>query len=143
MKFRGEYWFLSNMYPCSIKVGDYTFTCVEAAYQALKCPSRAKEFVGIDGFEAKKLGSTVKMEDSFDRNKVSYMYGLLRIKFCDEELKNKLLAVHGEIVEDNWWNDGFWGLFKGHGTNVLGNLLTIVRTELMQGDNRRQEYRKE
>lgn len=65
MQFRKEYYFLSNMCPCELGVAIkgyiYKFTCVEAAFQAFKCPSRATEFENIDGYAAKKLGRRVPL----------------------------------------------------------------------------------
>ena len=62
MYFKGKYYFLSNMYPCDITAQidekEYQFSCVEAAFQASKCPNRSSEFVSLNGYEAKKLGNT-------------------------------------------------------------------------------------
>jgi predicted NAD-dependent protein-ADP-ribosyltransferase YbiA (DUF1768 family) len=57
------------------------------------------------------------------------MYELLRIKFSDPELMKQLKQVQGEIVEDNYWGDTYWGVFKGQGTNVLGKLLMKIRDD--------------
>lgn len=58
MIFRGEYWFLSNMYPCDVvmEIGGQPlrFRNAEATFQAGKCPSVSLIFTGLNGFAAKK-----------------------------------------------------------------------------------------
>ena len=131
MKFRDKYWFLSNMYPCRIqsKRTGLVFTCVEAAFQAMKCPSRASEFQGLNGFEAKKLGKTVELRPDWDNVKVNVMRKILKAKFADVQLLSMLKEVKGEIVEDNTWGDTFWGRYNGRGQNMLGKLLMEIRDE--------------
>ena len=62
--FRGKHEFLSNFYPAKIELFGRTFTCSEAAYQAMKCWERAGEFENINGAAAKRLGGQVKIEES-------------------------------------------------------------------------------
>ncbi len=56
--FRGEWRFLSNMYPCKMVFEGDTYTCVEGAYQAAKCANLEDRvpFTTMTGLEAKKLG---------------------------------------------------------------------------------------
>ena len=139
MKFRDEYWFLSNMYPCRIqsKRTGLVFTCAEAAYQAMKCPSRASEFQGLNGFDAKKLGREVEVRHDWDVIKVSVMRKILEAKFRNIRLKLLLSRIEGEIVEDNTWGDKFWGKCHGKGQNMLGKLLMEIRDEPCKGDEGR------
>ena len=129
MKFRNEYWFLSNMYPCRIKIGGNEFSCVESAFQSFKCSDKVEriKFVGIDGFESKKLGRRVKLISNWLDVREDVMMSLLLIKFKDKELMNKLRNIKGEIVEDNNWNDKFWGRCNGIGENKLGKMLMFIR----------------
>lgn len=132
MRFRDNYYFLSNMFPSTITttVGGvrYTFTCVEAAFQAMKCPERAHEFVGIDGYAAKRLGRKVPLRCDWESIKIRVMYELVKAKFHQNpELLARLKQVTGEIVEDNTWNDKFWGRCNGEGQNQLGRILMLVR----------------
>lgn len=128
MKFRNEYFFLSNMYPAPITVGAYTFTCVEAAYQASKCFDRASEFTQLNGFAAKKLGRSVEMAPGFEAEKDKIMSYLVGLKFKQHpELQEKLLAVTEPIIEDNDWGDTYWGMCNGKGLNKLGNILMDLR----------------
>ena len=54
-RFRGEYYFLSNFYSAQVRYDGLFFTNNEAAFQAAKCPERAKEFVNLNP-SAAKLG---------------------------------------------------------------------------------------
>lgn len=131
MKFRDDYWFLSNMYVSPITYKGIKYLCVEGAFQAQKCPERALEFTHLRGFEAKKLGKTVKLRKDWEDVRVPIMLELLEIKFSKPELQKKLIDTGDiELIEDNEWRDTFWGKYHGKGINMLGRLLMIVRDEL-------------
>lgn len=136
MKFRDEYYFLSNMYPAPVTVvigaRSFTFSCAEAAFQAQKCPERAGEFLNIDGFAAKRLGYRVSLCDNWDNMKLGWMCKVLEAKFTqNKELAKKLIATGDtELVEDNTWKDTYWGRYNGYGENHLGKLLMEIREEL-------------
>jgi len=129
MEFRGKYWFLSNFYPCKVSFGGMEFACVEAGFQAMKCANKEdrKLFVGINGAEAKKLGRKVKMRADWEKVKDDVMFALVSQKFENPTLKAKLKAIEGDIVENNDWNDTYWGVCRGRGLNKLGKILMEVR----------------
>lgn len=130
MYFRNEYWFLSNMYPCSIEIDGYKFMCVESAFQAMKNPMRAKEFEKLNGFEAKKLGRKVNLRPNWNNIRASVMLEIVACKFEQHpELMCKLIDIKEDIVEENTWNDTYWGVCKGVGKNTLGKILTLLREE--------------
>jgi predicted NAD-dependent protein-ADP-ribosyltransferase YbiA (DUF1768 family) len=120
--FRNEFKFLSNMYPCKVQ----EFSCAESYFQAMKCPDRANEFIGLNGYESKTLGKRVKLRADWDDERISIMRSILFIKF-QGELLNRLKAIEGDIIERNTWNDTFWGVCNGKGENHLGKLLMEVR----------------
>lgn len=132
MLFRGEYYFLSNMYPTpvTVTVGERTLTFdnAEAAFQAGKCPERAEEFVGLEGALSKKLGRHVRLRTDWEDVKLHWMSTVLLAKFSDMELRQKLLDTGTqELVEDNHWNDTYWGRCNGVGENHLGQILMRIR----------------
>lgn len=131
MHFKNNYYFLSNMYPCEITIDidgtQYAFSCVESAYQAHKCPSRSSEFIGLNGYEAKRLGKKVELRNDWNDIKVALMKDLVKKKFSNFELLEKLKEIEGEIVETNNWGDTFWGKCYGKGQNVLGKILMEIR----------------
>ena len=59
------------------------------------------------------------------------MRDLLRNKFSEPDLAARLLATGStELIEGNNWNDTFWGVCRGRGRNMLGQLLMEVREEI-------------
>ena len=64
------------------------------------------------------------------------MLDVVRAKFDQHpDLAQKLLATGDEeLVEGNDWGDIYWGVYKGHGKNMLGKILMRVRAEL-RGEN--------
>ena len=129
MRFRDEYYFLSNMYPCNVWYEDTLYKSVETVFQMMKCSddNEKKGFELLNGFEAKKRGRRVKLRSDWHEVKVSVMREILERKFELPELINKLKEIKGEIVEDNHWGDRYWGRCNGTGKNVLGKLLMEIR----------------
>ena len=136
MKFRDEFFFLSNFYPCSVKDPDFpdiTYFSVEAAFQAQKVLSKEDRilFVSLSPSRAKQFGRRVSLRKDWEDVKIPLMKKLLQEKFSSPELAEKLKLVKGVIIEDNNWNDRFWGMCKGYGLNNLGKLLMEIRNELL------------
>lgn len=132
MLFRGKFWFLSNFYPVEVKMYGVVYPSVENAFQASKCVRKEDRviFESVSSLESKKLGRKVELRKDWEDVRVNIMNVLLCRKFENKELRDKLLRVEGEIVEDNSWGDEFWGRCNGRGKNVLGNLLMNLRFEL-------------
>lgn len=127
MYFRGKFSFLSNFHPCKITIGSHTYGNAEAAYQALKCKGYEDKFIDLTGAEAKRLGKYLPMQEGWDEKRVAAMRFVLQQKFSNPELMAQLQQVQGDIQEDNYWNDTFWGVCNGVGENHLGKLLMEVR----------------
>lgn len=130
--FRGEYFFLSNFYPAKVTYDGMEFKNNEAAFQAAKCPERAKEFCNLGASEAKRLGRKVKLRKDWEKIKVQVMYDICTAKFTSNpDLMIKLLNTKDEIlIEGNNWGDRTWGVCNGVGKNVLGKILMLIRKEL-------------
>ncbi len=132
MFFKDKYDYLSNMYPCPVKVminnNVYEFKCSESVYQACKCPERIEEFVNLNGYEAKKLGKRVKLRPDWEELKFGFMYAVVKAKFDQNKfLGLRLKSLKGDIVEENTWNDTYWGICNGIGDNNLGKILMDLR----------------
>jgi len=136
-KFRGDYAFLSNFYPCIIHYKEMTFRCSEAMFQSFKCRTRedAEMFQDFDGLTSKRMSHKIKVRDDWYNISISAMYITLKEKFTQNPaLKEKLLATGDSYLEEgNTWNDKFWGVSYGVGENYLGKLLMLVRKELLEG----------
>jgi predicted NAD-dependent protein-ADP-ribosyltransferase YbiA (DUF1768 family) len=94
--FTGEYSYLDNSYFAHIKIGYITFTCVEAAYQALRvCDDNlAGMFSGLSGKEARRLGMSVTEKKNWDDIKEEMLYKLTLEKFRQNPcLGDKLLST--------------------------------------------------
>ncbi len=138
-EFTGRYRFLSNFLEHPILVGSRIFDSLEAAYQSEKAVGNRKDdFIGIPANFARKLGRSQPIPKNWDINKVGIMKRLLRIKFSDVVLRQKLLDTgDARLVEGNYWHDNFWGVCTcmncGIGDNTLGELLMKVRAEIVDG----------
>jgi N-glycosidase YbiA len=132
--FAGRYRFLSNFYPAKIEYQGRVFYTVEHAYQASKTHNE-QDIDAIASAEtpgkAKRMGRKVKLRANWNESRVRIMKELLLLKFSTTELRYRLLDTgDAELIEENNWNDRFWGVCKGVGENMLGKLLMEVRTEL-------------
>lgn len=130
MLFRNEYAFLSNMYPCSITLNGLTFSCAEAVFQAYKCGKHEDvlALTKMSGIEAKAFGRKVKMRSDWNTFRLIAMRNVIKAKFTQHpELLKKLKAIDVPIIEDNTWNDRYWGKCNGIGENNLGIILDEMK----------------
>lgn len=137
--FRGDRYWLSNMSSSPINIKGLTFDSVEHFYfwASLKNKNEKDYILSIKNnsslvkFEAKKF---IKRND-WEKVKLSIMYIGLKAKFIqNEELKNKLIEIGNEMLEEgNTWNDKFWGVdyYTRKGDNNLGKLIMQVRAEIL------------
>lgn len=136
--FRDKWRFLSNFWPCHVKLDGKTYVSVEHAYQAAKTndqQERAMIAVALTPGQAKRRGRKVKLRLDWPAVRVGIMRDLVRQKFAnDDYLTKKLLATGDEeLVEVNEWGDRFWGQSPaGHGANKLGEILMKVRILLRE-----------
>ena len=123
------YGFMSNMFACHIEWEGRIYKSSETVYQMMKCERECdkERFKLLNGFEAKRLGRVIRMREDWHEVKVDIMRKILKAKFNDECLMERLREVEEPIVEDNYWNDTYWGVCKGRGKNMLGKLLTEIK----------------
>ena len=133
-KFRDKYFFLSNMYPEMVYINGEMYPSAEHAFQAMKSLDkdvRLAMSVCPSAEEAKRSGRKINLRCDWEQVKVSVMKDILRAKFSDPELAQKLRDTGDEeLIEGNTWGDTFWGVCRGKGQNVLGTLLMEVRREI-------------
>lgn len=132
-----DYGFLSNLYKKPIVFDGREFPTGEHAYQfgkfsdeiirewAMKAPKPHLLSIlahGLFSWDIVKNWSKIK---------VDRMYHVLKVKFSDIELRQKLLDTENSILLENSKTDSFWGIGKtGKGKNMLGKLLMKVREEI-------------
>jgi len=142
MRFRDDYFFLSNFYPCDVKIeGDLTgtgsdivFPSSENAYHYFRSdnPKTKEKFITHTPLGAKKLAKRCKAKPNWDDIKLGVMYYVVKQKFIQNpDLAAKLISTGNEmLIEHNWWRDTFWGVCNGIGENNLGMILMRIRAEL-------------
>lgn len=138
--FRGEYFFLSNLFPCNVKYKGHVYPSVEHAFQAAKCELK-KDAKLIQTAKkpkiAKSLGRRIKMRSDWEAVKKKIMYELLMEKFKSQNLQKLLRDTKStELVKFNIWHDKYWGVCTcvkcgSSGANVLGQLLMRVRQDII------------
>lgn len=135
--FWGEFRFLSNFFPDPVEMDGVIYPTVEHAYQAAKTRDR-KERSQIQKAEtpghAKKMGGRVKLRKDWESSKIGIMESLVLQKFQSySDLGDQLLATGDRtIVEENDWNDTFWGVCDGQGSNHLGKILMRVQERVCE-----------
>jgi ribA/ribD-fused uncharacterized protein len=141
--FAGELAFLSNCYVIEggIEYEGVLYPSVENAFQAAKTcdPEERKFFETVAPTQARRYGQKVTMRERWDYHRVNVMQELVRAKFENPDLQQKLLATGDEpLGETNKTHDNYWGSCqcarcKGAlGLNWLGRILMTVRQELRQ-----------
>ena len=130
-EFRNYWEFLSNMYPAPITLGNVTYTCAEAAFQAAKLQDKTTRhiFAGLTGKEAKALGRRVSLRPDWENIKVDVMRWVVSEKFKQNpKIRLPLLRlIEDDLIEGNTWGDTFWGVCNGKGQNWLGKILMEYR----------------
>jgi ribA/ribD-fused uncharacterized protein len=149
--FDGEYKFLSNFsrygffwaHPALPLV---YWPTVEHAYQAAKTLDRERAWAirtAPRPGEAKRMGNdrnlTALRQDWEPDYKFEVMLELLRLKFSESDLRQKLLATENRtLIEGNTWHDNIFGVCvcsscrkeNKSARNMLGKLLEQVRAEI-------------
>ena len=127
--------FLSNHHLCSIWFEGREYPSTENAYQASKFPDNLrKQFQDMSPVDAKSLGNKLKMSDNelvyWDRKRIDVMAQINMYKFsAHPDIRKLLLDTDGKLlVEENYWGDVFWGMYKSKGDNNLGKILMKVRS---------------
>ncbi len=132
--FDSDYAFLSNFYYCILNYEGITFESAENAYQASKTLDIdiRKSFTFITPGKAKREGKKIKLRENWDVIKLKIMEDIVRDKFNQNpDLKQRLIKTNNAIlIENNNWNDHFWGVCNGKGENNLGKILMKIRSEL-------------
>lgn len=133
--FNGEFRWLSNFWPVSITCADgITYPSSEHAYMASKTLDiniRREVATLKTAGDAKRFGRKIKLRADWEEVKRNEMLSVLRLKFQDPLLRIKLINTgDARLIEGNTWGDTYWGVCKGQGQNVLGQLLMLVRDEL-------------
>ena len=132
--FTKENKWLSNFQLVDVEYEGDIYRSTEHAFQAAKTFNR-EERLKIKNAEkcseARRLGQTVTLRSDWENIKDTVMLNLLRQKYKNKELKEKLLATEDAYLEEgNTWGDTYWGTCDGIGKNIMGLLTMRVREEI-------------
>ena len=139
--FTGNWKFLSNFSNHKVVFNLETYPTSEHLYQALKTfdlNDRLEIKNASTPGRAKRRGQKTKIRSNWDFIKDQYMYGIILLKFKqNEDIKKKLLSTFEyKLIEGNVWHDNYWGNCTCEkckniiGKNMLGKALMTVRSEL-------------
>lgn len=131
--------FLSNFHPSTISFEGKLYPTVEHAYQASKTLNQeTRELIkkSRSPGEAKKLGRSVVLRDDWVDVRLDIMRKLIHEKFENPFLRCQLLGTGDlELINENRWNDRFFGVTDGVGENWLGKILEEVRKQAREDDS--------
>lgn len=143
--FQSEYSYLSNFFPCQIKMHQSVFSCSEQAFFYHKAIICEREDIAMklkemdDPAKIKYKGDRILTCEAWEKSKKDVMRKVLREKFTQNpELKAKLLGTSGlpllECTNNKYWGTGWylddldWNNSTNYpGKNVLGSLLEEIR----------------
>ena len=136
--FRGEYGFLSNFHQRSIVFKGLTYPNAESAFQAQKCATEEAKikYTRIKNpIIAKRTGKKEPgLPSNWDEICYDIMKDILKVKFSDPELKEKLADTgNAVLIEGNHWHDNRWGhctcekCKNKEALNWLGKILMEIR----------------
>jgi len=147
-----DHHFMSNFYPFTPRAGLMDrYDALEIHYEGLVYPSSEHAFQAAKTLDeeerekfqnvpsaliSKRMGRKVELREDWEEVKDQVMLDVLRSKFSDPELRDRLLGTEDAVlVEGNWWHDVEWGVCHcdrcmGRGKNMLGTLLMKVRSEI-------------
>lgn len=132
-RFKGEYDYLSNRYPCRIVWEGLEYRSAEAAFQASKCKDEKerKVFAGCSTDKAVLKGKDLTPYPGWEEAQISIMGSILQAKFEQNPvLMRKLLETGSSIlVNGNNKQETFWGidLYSWIGENHLGRIIMNIR----------------
>ena len=106
LAFQSHHAFMSNMYPCEIKVNDITYKSAEHFYSAdlARYHSRNDLIQPIveaqDGYAAKRIVRNIKLAENWQEEKIKTMRKIIEMKFeQNDNLRDRLLGTKGYLYE--------------------------------------------
>jgi ribA/ribD-fused uncharacterized protein len=133
------YEFLSNFYASTVAYEGMLYPTVEHAYQASKSADQSTRAIIKNAASpaiAKKLGQAIQVRDGWLEEKLEIMQKLIREKFENPFIRWRLKETSPKkLINENRWNDRFFGVVQGVGENHLGRILMEVREEIIKDDS--------
>jgi len=131
-RFRDEYRFLSNFYPCTVtfRCGQsmYPYPTAEHAFQAQKAGNAAdlqRICQAQSPGDAKRAGRLIRWDPGmpavWDQAKRRIMLEIVLAKFNQNDNLRRKLAETGKqtLVEGNEWGDEYWGAVRSETRSTM------------------------
>ena len=132
-RFKGEYDFLSNRFPCHVLWEGLEYRSAEAAFQSSKCQDEKerKMYAGCSSDKAILKGKDQIPYQGWEEGQLRIMESILRAKFeLNPSLMQKLVDTGNCILlNGNNKQETFWGvdLYSWRGENHLGKIIMNIR----------------
>jgi nicotinate (nicotinamide) nucleotide adenylyltransferase len=132
-RFKGEYDFLSNRFPCRVLWEGFEYRSAEAAFQASKCQDEMERrvYASCSTDKAIMKGKDQIPYQGWEDDQLGIMESILRAKFeLNPSLMQKLVDTGNCILlNGNNKQETFWGidLYSWIGENHLGKIITNIR----------------
>lgn len=135
LKFEGTKRYLSNFWPCLVEYEALIYPSSEHAFQAAKTLDLQERLIIANlprPFAAKSAGRKIELRSDWGDVRLQVMYEIVLDKFTRHPVLTAKLLDTGvqNLVEGNHWNDTYWGVCRGKGSNHLGIILMRVRREI-------------
>jgi predicted NAD-dependent protein-ADP-ribosyltransferase YbiA (DUF1768 family) len=131
--FSGDYAFLTMDYPCEIKCGDIVFKNAGTYLYALKTDDvgSMRKYARLSMNKARQKAANI-INDNFTEDFEMYVMRACMDKFTQNpDLAKKLKATgDAELINVVQYNDPKLGVYMGHGENILGKVLTKIRSSI-------------
>lgn len=135
LQFKGDFAFLSSLYPAAFMYDGILWSCAEAALQASKTddPAERRRFSELSPDNVRQKGSRIVSRPGWEAARPEIMRAILREVYAQNpELRERLLATGSRRLINGTKKDRYWGLdlMTWEGENLLGRLLTELRQAL-------------
>ena len=134
--FHRRYDFLAMDYPIDIEIDGIVYPNAERAYAAIRFKDeRYKKRCLVNSqkeliYMINVMVSGPLIRDDFAGDPSIDLIKILRIKFSNPILKEKLLETGDEPIVNLCKGQKLMGVYRGNGENLLGVSLCLVRNEL-------------
>jgi predicted NAD-dependent protein-ADP-ribosyltransferase YbiA (DUF1768 family) len=135
--FTEQYKFLSSYFHFPFKYNGIEYNNVVCAFVAQSLSSDVQRKTVGKMLPAQAIATVKKYttKEFSVEEQLDLMKEICRAKFSDKELKEKLLATEGELINETTWGNTFWGTNNDEGENHLGKILQELREEFASNNS--------
>lgn len=143
LEFVGEFFFMSALCKSPILYDGLEYPTLIAYFHAMKTKDneKRKEFAQADSQDHRAILKTFTVREDWDQIKDKVMEHGLKLKFSNEEFRQKLCKTHPrKLVCGNRSGEKYWGydLSQNSGQNKMGELLMGLRFSFISNQTHNQ-----